>query len=470
MSQHHIQEILKAGNMGTYRPNVLFTRISSEGDLEPEYGDPLPGAVALHAHEYTHYLHNLSTNAGAMSLVSSFWLLRPFTNNADSNARILVSSESAVDDDVISAFKVMNVMRGVTRGIPKDYSWPRVRSWDFEQPALAVHEITHSSETVAKVKVFTVNSRAVFSDDHSLDIAIQPGLDFISEGVAYEIEREIRLHAGIPEALLDQQTPSYPYLAFRPLIDFLIGQPSTAKERIVIGTFALLDHSPSEGLIKACSVIRAELKEGLKDGFSTYANQLLYHFKKYADGIIEGQLPSIAKILSQSETLSTGAEIYCKLIKKALKKRQELPVMEGAFIQSKMTAEDFLMQALNMLERQVCQEKPDSASVISWIGLKGSIVDESDETLRAFSVLQAAVHYVQQHFTINAIVPTADILETRCPFSRACETQTKAGFPEACDTKPWEFQLTSDRTKVCFYEAARIALASQVASESPSFS
>jgi hypothetical protein len=466
MSKHHIQETLQAGNMGTYRPNALFTRISSEGDLEPEYGDPLPGAVALHAHEYTHYLHNLSTNAGAMSLVSSFWLIHPFIKNADRNAQILVSSESAVDDDVISAFKVMNVMRGVTRGIPKGYSWPSARSWDFKQPTLAVHEVTHSSKIVAKVNVFTIKSRAVFSDDHSLDIEIQPGLDFISEGVAYEIEREIRRHAGISDDFLDHQTPSYPYLTFRPLVDFLIGQPSTAEERILLGTFALLDHSPSEGLIKACSVVRMELQEGLEGGFSNYLNQALYHFKKYANGIIESQLPAISKILSQSKTLSTGVEIYCKLIKKSLENRQKSPVMEAVFIQSKMTAEDFLRKSLNILERQVCQEKPGSASVISWIGLKGSIADESDETLQAFSVLQAAVHYVQQHFTINAIVPTADIPETRCPFSRACEIQTKANFPEACDTKPWEFQLTNDRTKVCFYEAARIALASRISSES----
>ena len=461
VSKYHLQEALRAGTLGTYRVNALFTRISSDGDLEPEVGEPLPGAVALHAHEYTHYLHNLSTIAGVMSLLSSFWLLLPFIKNADSNARIQASSATGVDDDVASAFQVMNAMRGITRGIPNNHSWSNVLSWKFEPPTSVARQIIHSSETLAQITVFSFKATAMFSSGHSLELEIQPGLDFITEGVAYEIERETRRLAGIPEEILDDQTPSYPYLIFRPLVDFLTGHQSSAEDRIVIGTLALLSHSPSEGLIRVCEVIRTEAEEGSNEGFGDYTNQLLNHFKNYSDHVIESQLATIASILSGSEVLSTGASVYCQLIRTALVKRQEYPVMEAAFIKSKMDAGGFLQRSLRMLERQVCQEKNWSANVISWIGLPGSVADQPDETLQAFSILQSAIHYVQQHFTTDSIVPTAQLRDTPCPFSGACETQVEKNFPTVCDTRPWEFQYSTDRANVCFYEAAQIALIKQ---------
>lgn len=458
LSQYYLQEALRAGSLGTYRVNALFTRISADGDLEPESAEPTIGAVSLHAHEYTHYLHNLSTVAGVVSLLSSFWLLTPFIKNADSTARILVSSTTGIDDDVTSAFQLMNVMRGVTRGIPNNYSWPKVLSWQFEPLTSVIKKLNHSSETFAQVKVFSFKAKAMFSSGQSLEIEVQPGLDFISEGVAYEVDREVRRLAGLPEIVLDEQTPSYPYLVFRPLVDFLIGQQSSAEERIVIGTLALLDHSPSEGLVRVCEVIRAQLEEGSGQRFSDYLSQLLDRFKNYSNHIIESQLSIIVSILSNSEVLSTGASIYCQLIRTALVKRQERPVMEVAFIESKMDAEDFLQHSLRMLERQVCQEKVWSSNVISWIGLPGSVADQPDEALRAFSVLQSAVHYVQHHFTTDAILPTAQLRETPCPFSGACEAQFERNFPKVCDTKPWEFRYSADRASACFYEAAQIAL------------
>ena len=396
-----------------------------------------------------------------MSLLSSFWLLTPFIKNADINARILASSATVTDDDVSSVFQLMNVMRGITRGIPQDYSWPKVLSWQFEPPTSVVKKLIHSSETVAQVKVFSFKARAVFASGQSLEIEVQPGLDFISEGIAYEVDREVRRLAGIPEVVLDEQTPSYPYLVFRPLVDFLMGQQSSAEERIVIGTLALLDHSPSEGLVRVCEVIRAQGEEGSGQGFLDYSSQVLERFKNYSNHIIESQLSTVVPILSGSEVLSTGASIYCQLIRTALAKRQERPFMETAFIESKMDAEDFLQRSLRILERQVCQEKVWTSNVISWIGLPGSVADQPDEALRAFSVLQSAIHYVQHHFTTDAIVPTAQLRGTPCPFSGACEAQIERNFPEACDTKPWEFQYSADRARACFYEAGLIALMEQ---------
>lgn len=126
-----------------------------------------------------------------------------------------------------------------------------------------------------------------------------------------------------------------------------------------------------------------------------------------------------------------------------------------------MDSEDFLQRSLRMLERQVCQEKFGSSNVISWIGLPGSVADQPDEALRAFSILQSAIHYVQHHFTTDAIVPTAQLRDTPCPFSGACEAQIERNFPEVCDTNPWEFQYSAARVSVCFYEAAQIALMEQ---------
>lgn len=465
MSEYHEREALNAGKLGTYRVHSLLTRISSDGDMEPEGEEPFPGAVSLHAHEYTHYLHNLSTTAGLEAMLACFWLVAPFVNHTDDRGwySAPAGSEAVEDENLALAFKLMTTARGSVDGIPhdKDFKWPIIEEWIFGDVHSESIPLSHSTE--GYIGKFNVSSLSIAAKSKSsqYDLVLRPGLDFISEGVAYEIEREQRRLAGIPEQFLDSQTPSYPYLAYRPLIEHFVGHQTTTFERVLIGNFALLSHHVSETFFELCAALKRdkERDDGYTPELTGVAERVLEKFRDHSERVDISYVNQIKSILAGSKDLYPAVELYGRLIEKGLKLRLSAPLMEHLFAQKYLTPEEFRNVTVNLLERQVCQEKSDGTVQIEWIGALGSVADLEPEEHHQLCVLQAGIHYLQQHFTKNGhLASTQDLDESACPFRGACEAQKKFGSPSECDTKPWLVSVADGKSEVCFYEAARLSL------------
>lgn len=465
MSEYHEREVLNAGKMGTYRVHSLLTRISSDGDMEPGGEEPFPGAVSLHAHEYTHYLHNLSTTAGLEALLACFWLVVPFVNNTDEKGwySAPADSESADKENLALAFKLMTTARGSVDGIPdhQDFKWPVIDEWVFGEVQSESIPLSHAVEGhVGSVNVKSLSITAK-SKHSKFELVLRPGLDFISEGVAYEIEREQRRLAGIPEQFLDAHTPSYPYLAYRPLVDNFVGYETTTYERVLIGNFSLLSHNASDTFFELCVALKSDKQQG--DGKISETNKVaarvLDRFRDYSTRSDVSHADQIKSILAGSKDLYGAVELYARLIEKGLQLRMSIPLMEHLFAQKHLSPDEFRNVTVNLLERQVCQEKSDGSVHIEWIGAYGSVADLDPGEHNQLAVLQAAIHYLQQHFLKSGrLADTQDLVESACPFRGACEPQKKFGNPTGCETKPWLVSVADGKSEVCFYEAARLSL------------
>lgn len=464
MSEYHEREVLNAGKLGTYRVHSLFTRITTEGDLTPEIGDPLPGAVALHAHEYTHYLHNLSTLAGLDALLACLWLLQPFVLGTDERGWFTAPEGIELDDQLRLAFTTMSLSRGSVSGIPKDehFRWPEVTEWCFGAVRSASLTLTSTSEgEIAVIQVDSIPITAKHNRGAPLELVLSPGLDFLSEGVAYEIEREQRRASGLPEKVLDSQTPSYPYLAYRPLVEHLTGHESTTQERILIGNLALLSSAPAKAFFEVCAAIKRDKDRG--DGSEIEQDEIRRHIYQEFMGRISNiefsYTGQVKQIFAGAGDHLESVEIYCKLIDKGLRLRAEHFMLEQLMVQRKLSVDEFRNLTLNMLERLVCQEKVGGDSVIEWIApLNGLIANLPDDVIQKLAVLQASIHYLQQHFTMDGrLASTAQLKESACPFVGACEAQKQYGHPADCKSKPWNVSVNGGQ-KVCWYEAGRLSL------------
>ncbi|CAI8782318.1 CHAT domain-containing protein [Pseudomonas sp. IT-P2] len=464
MYKYHEREVLNAGALGTYRVHSLFTRITSEGDLSPEIGEPLQGAVALHAHEYTHYLHNLSTLAGLDALLACFWLVAPFVRGTDDRGWFTAYEGLEYDDQLTAAFAVMNSSRGSVTGIPKDknFQWPEITEWCFGEVSTESVTLTYGTEgEIGKIQMQSIPITAKHNKGEPLELVLTPGLDFISEGIAYEIEREQRRAPHLSDKILDSQTPCYPYLAYRPLVEHLIGHGTTPQERILIGNLALLSSAPAKTFFELCAAIKRDKDRG--DGKKVEQDRIgddIYRaFVRHVSNPDFSYTDQLKEILSGSGDHIEGLEIYCKLIDKGLKQRTKTFMLEQMMIQKKFTAYEFRDFTLNILERLVCQEKVDDDSVIEWIApLNGVIAKLPEEILQKLSVLQTSIHYLQQHFTVDGrLGSTAQLQESACPFTDACETQKQYGYPADCGSKPWNVSVDGGK-KVCWYEAGRLSL------------
>ncbi|WP_248747418.1 hypothetical protein, partial [Pseudomonas sp. MWU12-2037] len=462
MSEYHDREVLNAGTMGTYRVHSLFTKITCDGDLEPEFGDPFPGAVALHAHEYTHYLHNLSTLAGLQSMQACFLLMVPFIRHTNELGFFTAPENHELDDTVAFAFKMMNDARGSIEGRPREkgFEWPKITEWVFSELQPEQIDVSHASENLGALGTYYSAAEAKTQNGESIEFTLRPGLDFISEGVAYEVEREQRRLAGGAEHQLDVETPSFPYLAYRPFIEHLIGRSTTPAERILIGNLSLLIGNPSTALWHLSNAIKQDEARGDNSPleFKKVEKYILNEFRRQSFGTEQFHTVLLHQITEGSSELSRGMEIYTKLIDKALTLRGDFPSIELVFLKEKLTGEEFKRTIANMLEHLVLQEKAGQEATLQWIGAPGSIVSLADSEFEKLTVLQSSIHYLQQHFTTSGLANTAELKETACPFYGACPIEREYGNPPDCQSKPWLVSITPDRSKVCWYEAGRLSL------------
>lgn len=464
MSEFHSREILKAGALGTYRMHSLFTRITSSGDLDVAECDRFKFAVALHAHEYTHYLHNLTTRAGLDALTPCFWLIPYFVRNTDEFGRFTAPNDNDEDGYVSLAFNIMRSCRGAVDMVPKGDKIKRQRivEWVINDPQFEMIELNHDGKRVGSFDKCTVKIIAKSHNSQSTEINLTPGLDFISEGVAYEVEREQCRLAGIEEKDLDSQTPSYPYLAYRPLVDHFVGRETTSIERIAIGNYALMSNSPSTYFFELCFTLTKGGLAGDENSkeFFELTKEIKANFKKIKSDSITSQIKNNVK---GSGWLFKGANLYSSLIERGMALRSQWPLMELAFIQKKLTPNEFRLITSNLLDHVVCQEKVEPPHKIEWVGSKrNDLISASDSDLQYLGVLQSSIHYLQQHFTNEGrLGDTAEMPDSACPFDGVCPLQNSYSNPNLCATKPWQVSIGDGQTKICWYEAGRLSLSSK---------
>ncbi|EZQ20374.1 hypothetical protein CF98_07590 [Halopseudomonas bauzanensis] len=400
--------------------------------------------------------------AGLDAMLACFLLIAPFVRGTDESGWFTAPESLEYDSQLEAAFMMMNLARGSVTGIPKDqhFTWPKITEWCFG--AVRSEPVTTTIDGENRtIQMEWIPITAKHNRGDPLELDLSPGLDFLSEGIAYEIEREQRRDPLSSEESLDSQTPSYPYLAYRPLVEHLIGRETTTQERFLIGSLALLTNDPAKAFFKLCAAIKGDKDRG--DGDKVEQNKIVnIIYTNFLEKIFNPSLSytdMLKQILAGSGDHLEGLDIYCRLIDKGLLLRKETFLLEQFMMKKKLSADEFMNSTLNVLERLVCQEKVGGDSVIEWIAPRnGVIANVSDEAIQKLSVLQASIHYLQQHFTTDGrLGNTAQLKESACPFAGACETQKRSGHPADCGSKPWNVSVGGGK-KVCWYEAGRLSL------------
>ncbi|OSN63085.1 hypothetical protein BV349_04633 [Pseudomonas syringae pv. actinidiae] len=449
MAQFHDNEILRSNTAGQFRPHSLITKIFPDGDISLG-DDAQPAAVALHVHEYIHYLHNLSTIPGLGSLTSSFLLMQSVlkaTLEGSPGCELFAKSDAHAH----RAFAQVKLMRGFTIGIPKDYRWGIVSKWEFTELKATPKLPDGLDKDDLEDQVFYEVS-ATFSDGRILNFDLLPSLDFISEGIAYEIERDILKRSGKSSIEVDLGTPSFPYLAYGPLLESLVGRAIPSDERLFLGAMALLTRVPSAALNSLCRLHHYEEDTLASHTFQDMVHRIIQDFKGYSDYVTTSIIPTLYGVLGTSDILEAGMQVYERLITKGLETRARNPFLESAFLDNKMDVIGFNKVAAKYLERMTFQEKHFGEAEISWIGEKGSVVSMPAQMHDAFAALQSCIHYVQQHFASDVLqVSCRPLGQVQCPYSGACSVEVDRGHPQACKSEPWKSQADEPLLK-CVYQ------------------
>lgn len=460
MYSFHEEEVYKSGNIGFFRPHSLITKIDSLADLSDDGKSASPRVVALHVHEYIHYLHNLSTLSGLNYLTSSLLLIRPLVKQYESDA-LGCEADKSMKKHLAMAFKQITLAKGHVKHVPKDYVWKKVKEWTFAKSNSEAPEVQEGEDDTDQGAVgFDVT--ALFYDGVELDFFLLPGLDFITEGIAYEIERAIRMKAEESRHEVDLGTPDFPYLAYGPLVESIVGRKVSSEVKVLIGSTALLTSNPSAALYQLCELHKYEDGTPQAEFRKVYINNIEHQFEQYAEYVRTNILPMFKRMFSKSAVLAKGMQVYERLIIQALVSRIHYKCIELIFLNEPMDEKGFTSAVMKILERIVFQGKPNFASEIKWVGHKGGVASMSHDMHEAFSVLQASIHYAQHHLTATHIETKERLKETACPFTGACTVEHDAGRPEACRRTPWAAKSSGDIKVLCTYQAGIEALQSTI--------
>lgn len=430
---------------GIYRQNAFYIRMSSLFDLESSESDPIPVAVAMHAHEYVHFLHNASTTAGQAYLLSNLMLLRAMAGGCDDQGYFLGPDEMAEAGREFLRYTaaLMRVQLGSTAN-SLDGSID-VASWNYGNP-----KISKASEIPSSMATFSTQDK--YGEYQSQEIMI--GLSFITEGIAYEVDREMRRLNGGREADLDKHTSIFPYRAYREAIRCWSGRDLQAHDLIAVGVAALAHQFSGFWLTEICKAPKgtdAPLSEVLKMATASCRND---------SELVLAALREQRNDLSKGDVIWTAMGEYMKLAEAGAKLRQKHFAPEFAFVNAPLTPEEFRECIGTMLDCLVIQEKPNNALDMYWIG--PGVIADTDRAASCLGALQSALHFNQLHLKIDGSAAATTALANRptpCPFAGGCETERNDKYPTACKSAPWlRFTPSQPGEQVCWYAAGVKAL------------
>lgn len=433
---------------GMYQSCVLHIHTNAWMDLEPENGPISPRAIATHAHEYVHYLHSVGTAAGQYYLLLNLILIRSLVGGSDCHGHFLGAQALKSDSRHVAKLLLQSMqdIRGNYQNLPRHEGQG---DWTF-------HDSTRLPKNLLGIERVTVSATAKGPDGSVVRGSFDVGYRFVTEGVAYEVDREIRRKQGMAESQLDEGVQFFPYLAYGQLVDQWVGRRTTPQERILIGNAAMGRTAVGPGLQKACKAVRKSKRKS-----ADFALMAMFEGANNAAAACTVQLRQVIQSTGTGPIVTDGLQSYARLVERANFCRQQLKAPELLFLQHPLDIDTFRSVLANLLDAMVLQEKPEKNLEISWIG--PSQIAKNDHETGQIAAIQSAFHFNHLHHRIGGeIVATASLAPTPCPYRTACGVAVPESQKEYCESAPWKMSLNAHSgNQVCWYAAGVKAVAGE---------
>jgi hypothetical protein len=439
--------VIDQTHLASFQPCVLHIRAGSLLDLSPSHGEPTPRAIATHAHEYVHYLHSMGTAAGQFYLLCNVILLRAIAAATDKDGRFYGLEVLDAENHEWAGWAIAS-MREVRSALTRSpfAKIGKVIRWDFGSPKTTPSD---AHTTQFRIDQLGLEICATRLDGEVVNGEVKIGYSFITEGVAYQIDREIRRLQGEIFSL-DDGVPAYPYQAYGALIDAWVGRETSPVERILIGNAALGFTSVGPALERACCVVRSSEQS---------ADLSLSSMMSKAHENSADVLSVFAKVINgmgADATLLGGLRSYSRILERASELRVDLNAPELKLLLPNLGREKLYEIMASLLDAMVIQEKPDGGLIIDWIG-PGHVAKDDFEASQ-IAVVQSAFHFNQLHLQSETLVPTSSLGPVTCPYKGACGVQLLGDEAQHCSSAPWKaFSAAVPGTPVCWYAGGVLA-------------
>jgi hypothetical protein len=458
---------------GSYSPNAFAIRLPADtavidpASLQLVQNDP--EAVAVLIHEYWHYLQNLTTVAGFMSL-----LLQQDFARAFSETLVAAGDGTSVGSDAVGGHLPDQVeeLTAILDAREGGLTVPNIDEGEVESfRVTGVHEddytLTRNGQPVPLRRV-VLDVEAEMSDGSTQTGHLLFGQACVEEGVAYLVDRMVAAN-GVGAAAAEN-SPPFPYWVLRELA--LTGSPVdlTAIEIASLGTLSLLTPDPAGNFLALRDDYAGARAAGrsIREALGGVWQQLRPGVEQFVGVIVQHELPGLRAMHRGRGLMESAAEWLARQYTTALEQRLRDPLFDlEPFAHNRLDR-----AALSRLLRTVLP-----CDVI--LGRTGDPHAVERDLIVAFGVpgltangyglsdilrtLESQVNFVLSHLGADSFLPSADVEQDRmtlpddevppCPFYSACGLQLRRDNAATCFRRPWRI-FDAGRGANCWYGTA----------------
>lgn len=412
-----------------------------------------PSQIGFFFHEWTHYLHNVSTIQGLSAFCTLVHLWGVFRHTMDDG----VSRGSNVLDDKLALNLRQKVEFMLHQRRPSKNELPTyasISNTKFIAAATHIRKIDGTEFDLAKIECRVIVSLGGEEKFYN----VQVGSHEILESVAHALEsRLVRKLGAVPA-----DAPIAPYLLVRGLASHVA--PDIQEDILLACTLASLQDSDPPGiLLEILDHVQGVIRKG--ECPLTFLIEKAKFVLENAKSWIDESLAEIDAAFPVDEPMARAVKNTTDILRRNFASRLNNPFFEIDLVNTIAADPSYLNSMIKtygacaiIQQRHGDPNKLDKDYMYDF-----ELTGRWDEWLSfGYRQMHAAFRFVGLHISAEGVTPTGDLelgKNNKCPFYSTCSYPLREKTPDVCATRPWLSSKTNV-SEICWYGNAIRTLAS----------
>lgn len=453
---------------GSYFSNAFSIQISEDTSvIDPDtlhvnHDDAT--TLSIFVHEYWHYLQNLTTVAGFVSLLLQQDLAASFSATLAEGGTSIGSADDELTNEITELIDVRNAREGELELVghePDDIDCFVIIGVEEAEYSLCLR-----GQPVPLAKI-TLNVEIELKDGSKASEQILFGQACVEEGVAYLVDRKVA-GAGTGKVGADD-APPFPYWILRELAVSGGTVDMTAIEIASLGTLALLTSDPADMFLSVRDHY-AQLRQeeiAVPEALNTVWQNMKPSVEAAIKQIVDVELPGLNAMYAGRGLLESAFDWLTQLYETVLCKRLDDPLFDLRPFSNNAVDKPVLADLLRTVlpcDAHISRLGSMHAverDVLVTFGQPGASI-QGHSLSDYLRTLESQTHYVNSHLDYDDVIPTteleienADLEDDEvdpCPFYTSCGLALRRNNEESCFRNPW--RNFTPATNNCWYGAA----------------
>lgn len=438
----------------SYKPDYMLIKLNKDFINFYTEGFPSRASFCVLIHEWLHYFHNVSTNFGMTTFLSTTSLWTYF-HNSNINGKTIDHTEYNGDIDIIKS-----ILAHSRTNMNNGYNLKDINKRDFD--TLEIFNAELKSTQYANITLHTYICQIRIKDQPEHTQTIEIGALEIFENLAYLLEKKL-FEDLQPLDKSDFRFDSFsepsivPYRMIELLLKYF--ELNLSNDDCIRTMITLLIAVDSLAHLK---ILIDEIKTYQSNGKS--AETCLIEFTKNnleQSNLIETLNSSekwIEHYFPVDDTIGLSVKSVFKIIKTNLEIRYSNPFVEFEILNQLKDTWLHHQKYITVLNKYsscaIMVPLATNKIIDQTVGSELIILGEAGH-LENWQQFHAALHFILRHLKQDGgLMDTSEIPDTCCPFYEICPVKSKVDNNDICRNRPWENYFANNPTSdMCWYGA-----------------